>query len=75
MIGSKLPCRILLGLALLVAVTGCTNTFQGVLRDVDNLLGDVQRDVDNLLGDQQTTSDDASESSKTDAADEWVDPE
>ena len=64
MIGSKLPCRILLGLALLVAVTGCTNTFQGV-----------QRDVDNLLGDQQTTSDDASESSKSDAADEWVDPE
>ena len=47
-----------------MAVTGCTNTFQGV-----------QRDVDNLLGDQQTTSDDASESSKTDAADEWVDPE
>ncbi len=64
MIGSNLPCRILLGLALLMAVTGCTNTFQGV-----------QRDVDNLLGDQQTTSDDASESSKTDAADEWVDPE
>ena len=63
MIGSKLPCRILLGLALLVAVTGCTNTFRGV-----------QRDADNLLGDLQTTSDDASASAKTDAAGEWVDP-
>jgi predicted small secreted protein len=65
MIGSKLPWRIVLGLALLVAVTGCTNTFRGA-----------QRDVDNLLANRRTTSDGASSAASTSkgAADEWVDP-
>ena len=65
MVGSKLPWRILLGLALLVVVTGCTNTFRGA-----------QRDVDNLLAKRRTTSDVASSSASADkdATDEWVDP-
>jgi predicted small secreted protein len=66
MIGSKLPWRIVLGLALLVAVSGCTNTFQGA-----------QRDVDNLLANRRTAGDVASSSAASAdkrAADEWVDP-
>jgi len=66
MIGSKLPWRIVLGLALLVAVTGCTNTFRGA-----------QRDVDNLLANRRATSDvtsSSASSTKKGAADEWVDP-
>lgn len=61
MIGSKLRCRIVLGLALLIAVTGCTNTFRGA-----------QRDVDNLLANRRATSDVGS--TNKGAADEWVDP-
>ena len=66
MIGSKLPWRIVLGLTLLVAVTGCTNTFRGA-----------QRDVDNLLANRRTSSavvSSSAASSDKGAADEWVDP-
>jgi hypothetical protein len=66
MIGSKLPWRSVIGLMLLVAVTGCTNTFRGA-----------QRDVDNLLANRRTTSDVTSSSAASTnkgAADEWVDP-
>ena len=66
MIGSKLPWRLALGLALLVAVSGCTNTLRGA-----------QRDVDNLLASRRTASDAGSSSASSTserAGNEWVDP-
>lgn len=66
MVESKLAWRLVLGLALLVAVTGCTNTFRGV-----------QRDLDSLFANRATTSSvasPASASANEGGGEEWVDP-
>ena len=66
MVESKLAWRLIFALVLLVAVTGCTNTFQGV-----------ERDLDSLFANRSTTGSVASSSSASaneGGGDEWVDP-
>lgn len=65
MVKSKLARRLIFGLALLAAVTGCTNTFRGV-----------ERDLDSLFANRSTTGSVASSSASANegGGDEWVDP-
>jgi predicted small secreted protein len=71
MTGSKLPWCAVLGLALLVAVSGCANTIQGARRDVDHLLANRWNTGDAT---PRPASAPASASTDNDTADEWVDP-
>lgn len=57
---------LIVGLALLPAVTGCTNTFRGVERDMDNLFAN--RGAGGNVASPSPASADES------AGDEWVDP-
>lgn len=64
MVDAKPVWRLILVPALLVAVAGCTNTFKGV-----------ERDLDNLFANRGTTGSAASSASANEGGgDEWVDP-